>query len=116
MWWNLRDFATINFKTGQQKLAFKKVSNANLSPKGNYAYGYKAIDSSWFTYNIKNDTYNALTKGKPFYNELNDSPKLPNSYGLAGWTDSDTSILLYDRYDIWKYNISKMFEISYFEI
>ncbi|PQV45955.1 prolyl oligopeptidase family protein [Jejuia pallidilutea] len=100
----LRDFATVNIKTGQQQMAFKAVANANLSPKAKYAYGYKAIDSSWFTYNIETKTYNTITKGKLFYDELNDSPKHPSSYGLAGWTESDKSILLYDRYDIWKYN------------
>jgi len=45
-----------------------------------------------------------LTKGKVFYNELNDSPRHPNSYGVAGWTKDDTAILIYDRYDIWKFN------------
>lgn len=100
----LRDFATINLKTGAQQLAFKAISNANISPNGDYAYGYKMIDSTWFTYNIKTNIYNAITKGKVFYDELNDSPKHPNSYGLAGWTTSDDFILLYDRYDIWKFN------------
>lgn len=100
----IRDYATVNLKTGEQQLAFKEVRNANLSPKGKYAYGYKAIDSTWFTYNITTNTYNAITKGKLFYDELNDSPKHPSAYGLAGWSESDASILLYDRYDIWKFN------------
>ncbi len=100
----IRDFAIINLETGQQQLAFKKVRTANLSPKGKYAYGYKSMDSTWFTYNIAKNKYNAITKGKQFYDELNDSPRHPSAYGLAGWTESDASVLLYDRYDIWKYN------------
>ncbi|TBN00160.1 S9 family peptidase [Hyunsoonleella flava] len=100
----IRDFATVNLKTGEQQIAVKGVRNVNLSPKGKYAYGYKMNDSTWFTYNIAAKKFNAITTNKLFYDELNDSPKHPNSYGLAGWTASDKDILLYDRYDIWKFN------------
>ena len=43
-------------------------------------------------------------EGKVFYDELNDSPNYPRSYGLAGWTKNDKKILIYDRYDIWEFN------------
>ncbi|MBB1489804.1 S9 family peptidase, partial [Oceanospirillum sp. D5] len=90
----IRDFATVNLKTGEQQIAVKGVRNVNLSPKGKYAYGYKMNDSTWFTYNIAAKKFNAITTNKLFYDELNDSPKHPNSYGLAGWTASDKDILL----------------------
>ena len=45
-----------------------------------------------------------LTKGKLFYNELSDYPNYPSSYGAAGWTKNDKTILVYDRYDIWEIN------------
>ena len=45
-----------------------------------------------------------MTKGQVFYNELNDVPNHPWAYGEAGWTEGDQHLLLYDRYDIWKYN------------
>src|SRR6185436_14117258 len=40
-------------------------------------------------------------KGVRFENELFDQPDTPPSYGVAGWTRGDRSVLVYDRYDIW---------------
>ena len=79
-------------------------SYARFSPKGKYAYGYNAYDSTWYTYNIETSEYTELTKGKIFYNELSDYPDYPRSYGSAGWTKDDKSLLIYDRYDIWEFD------------
>lgn len=100
-----KDFAVINVDNGNRKKILNKIAgNVNLSPKASYAFGYNRIEDTWFTYNISSSTYKALTKGKVFYNELNDSPTQAYSYGLAGWTKDDKSILIYDRYDIWEFN------------
>jgi dipeptidyl aminopeptidase/acylaminoacyl peptidase len=100
-----RNFAIVNINTGEIKSALTKVpGSVKLSPNGKYAAGYNPVDSTWFTLNVATNKYKALTKGKLFYNELNDSPRHPNSYGSPGWTEKDEAILLYDRYDIWKFN------------
>jgi dipeptidyl aminopeptidase/acylaminoacyl peptidase len=101
---HLKDINLVNITTGKSKLILKKVPSAHLSPKANYVYGYNDIDSTWFAYKIDSNQYKELTKGRPFYDELNDSPDYPNSYGIAGWTENDTHMLVYDRYDIWKIN------------
>lgn len=99
------DLAILNLNNGISKMAIKaNPSSARFSPKGKYAYGYNQIDSTWYTYNIATDKYTELTKGKRFYNELNDSPNYPRSYGHAGWTKNDKTILIYDRYDVWEFN------------
>ena len=100
-----RDYALVNVNTGEITKALKGIrGQVTLSPNAIYAYGYSAIDSTWFTYNISSKKITNLTKGKVFYNELNDIPALPNGYGLAGWTENDGAILIYDRYDIWSFN------------
>ena len=99
------DLAILNLNSGNSKLVIKaNPDRARLSPKGKYAFGYNQIDSTWYTYNISTAQYTELTKGKKFYNELNDSPNYPRSYGFAGWTKNDKKILIYDRYDIWEFN------------
>ncbi len=101
----LSDYAVVNTTTGETKKELSKVtSSVRLSPKGKYAYGYNSADSTWFAYSIASEKRLDLTKGKMFYNELNDSPRHPGSYGSAGWTKDDASIIIYDRYDIWKFN------------
>ncbi len=99
------DYAIVNTVSGEITEILSKLSGTvKLSPKGNYVYGYNVVDSTWFTYGIKSRKYTALTKGKVFYNEINDVPNHPGSYGLAGWTEDDGALLLYDRYDIWKFS------------
>jgi len=99
------DLAIVNVNDGTLQMAIKRNPNdARFSPKGEYAFGYNQIDSTWYTYSINTSKYTELTKGKVFYNELNDSPNYPGSYGSAGWTKNDESVLIYDRYDIWKFN------------
>ncbi len=106
-WTGMRaqNFAIVDVHTGESNTILTKVPGfVRLSPKGKYVYGYNPVDSTWFAHNVVTNKYKALTKGKRFYNELNDSPRHPNSYGSAGWTEKDESILLYDRYDIWQFN------------
>ena len=99
------DYAVVNTKTGAFKKIMTKVDGrVRLSPMGKYAYGYSAVDSTWFVYDIALDKSVNLTKGKLFYNELNDTPNHPRSYGAAGWTQNDASLLIYDRYDVYEFN------------
>ena len=99
---HLKDVAIVNTNTGEIKTILKKIPTASLSPKGNYVFGYHEIDSTWYSYNIVTGKYKELTKGKRFYDEQNDYPDYPRAYGMAGWTDDDKYVLIYDRYDIWK--------------
>ena len=100
-----RDYAKVNISTGETKNILTKITGrVRLSPSGKYAFGYHEIDSTWFTYDLDKDKFTKLTEGKVFYDELNDSPDYPRSYGLAGWTKNDGAILIYDRYDIWKFD------------
>ena len=99
------DVAVININTGDFRPAFKQFyGSLQMRPNSKYAYGYHSVDSTWYTYNLETLKYTELTKGKVFYDELNDSPIEPGSYGLAGWTKDDASIVIYDRYDIWEFN------------
>lgn len=96
------DYKAINTKTGEILHEFKKVIRMQLSPEANYGYGYSRVDSTWFTYDLRSAKRIDLTKDGIFFNEENDYPNYPYAYGLAGWTNGDENLLVYDRYDIWK--------------
>lgn len=99
------DFAILNTATGQRTaLLTKSIDFLRLSPTVKYAYAYNSVDSTWFTINLATKKLVNLTKGRIFYNELNDTPNYAGSYGNAGWTTNDEFLILYDRYDIWKFN------------
>ena len=99
------DLFVIDGRDGSRKLIKQKVKGqAALSPAGKYIYWYDYRDSAWFTYDIGTAVIHQVTDNNtvPFYRERHDTPSLPGSYGLAGWSENDEKLLIYDRYDIWE--------------
>ena len=101
------DIYTVNLETGDRQ-QIKKATNTHmlLSPKGAYAYWYCAQDSSWYTRSMSDGKEYRLTTPASFtaWDEDNDVPDYPSPHGLAGWTANDQYLLIYDRYDIWKFD------------
>ncbi|MFT6369347.1 MAG: dipeptidyl aminopeptidase/acylaminoacyl peptidase [Maribacter sp.] len=98
------DYKLISTNSGETLLSLTKVPRIQLSPKAQYAYGYSRTDSTWVNYTLPNGNLKALTNGKQFFSETNDSPDFPSAYGAAGWTKDDAHLILYDRYDIWQFD------------
>jgi dipeptidyl aminopeptidase/acylaminoacyl peptidase len=99
----LSDFYLVNTADGTRKLVGQKQRfNVSLSPGAKYAIYFDGKD--WNSYSIASGATVNLTSNLPvhFFNEDNDTPELPSSYGLAGWTKDDREVLLYDRFDIWQ--------------
>jgi dipeptidyl aminopeptidase/acylaminoacyl peptidase len=82
------------------------VARVRLSPKGKYAYWYSVQDSSWYTWTVADGKEHRLTAPSTFvaWNEEHDTPSHPQSYGTAGWTAGDEALLIYDRFDIWRFS------------
>jgi len=107
MWKGSRasDYAIVNNETGQTKEVLKNITGrVGLSPQGKYAFGYNSVDSTWFTFSLASEKLVKLSSNEVFFDEMNDSPRHPSSYGYAGWTNNDEAVLIYDRYDIWEFN------------
>jgi dipeptidyl aminopeptidase/acylaminoacyl peptidase len=97
------DYYLVNTADGSRKpLLTKQRGNVSLSPTAKYAIYFDGKD--WNSYSIADGTVSNLTKSisAHFYNEENDTPSTPGSYGIAGWTKDDKDVLIYDRYDIWQ--------------
>jgi dipeptidyl aminopeptidase/acylaminoacyl peptidase len=97
------DYYLINTSDGSRKpVTTKQRGNVSLSPNAKYAIFFDGKD--WNSYSIADGSISNLTKNIAvrFYNEENDTPSTPGSYGIAGWTRDDADVLIYDRYDIWQ--------------
>lgn len=97
------DYALVNVRTGETKpLLTASTASLGLSPSGKYALGFDGKD--WFTVSAPDGKKTNLTAGLgvKFFNEEYDMPSEPNPYGSYGWTADGKSVLLSDRYDIWK--------------
>jgi len=102
-----RDLYKINIRTGERMpLQIATDARMRISPAGKYGFWYNEQDSSWYSYSFAENKEYRLTSPATFaaWDEENDVPDYPSSYGSAGWGDEDAFILLYDRYDIWKYS------------
>ncbi len=103
-WPSRKDVYLINTQTGKKKLVEKELrASPRLSPHAKYAYWYSVADSAWFAHSVEEGLTRQLTNNQdiPYYDELNDEPDYPSSYGIAGWTTNDDFIIINDRYDLW---------------
>jgi dipeptidyl aminopeptidase/acylaminoacyl peptidase len=101
---NYDDYYLVKLADGaRQKILEKEHFGATVSPGGNYILYFDEDDDHWYTVRVSDGRKTNVTKGLgvKFQSETDDRPEHPTPYGQAGWTDGDTSVLLYDRYDIW---------------
>ncbi len=98
------DWYTVDLNTGQRKEFLERLSGfPQISPKSNFVVYYNNED--WHLYDIKKGEYRNLTENldNPFADEDHDFPSDVPGYGVAGWLEDDSAVLIYDKYDIWKF-------------
>ncbi len=100
----LEDDYIVDLKNGKKKLLVAGKNNFNLSAAGKYAIYFDYADHQYYTIDLKSSKLVKLTDRLPvvFYDERHDTPNDPDPYGIAGWTENDQYVLVYDRFDIWK--------------
>jgi dipeptidyl aminopeptidase/acylaminoacyl peptidase len=105
--WNgwFRDLYKVNLVTGDKtKITERLAEPAQISPLGNYIVYFQ--NKNWYAHNCKADTTLNLTSeisDIAFYDTDHDEPSEPPSYGSGGWLENDASVILYDKYDIWRF-------------
>lgn len=103
----IRDYYTVDLKTGSRKKILSGLNSAALvSPAGNYVVYFDKTTALWNSYSIATGKIVPLiTPVKVnFADEDNDVPEAASAYGIAGWTEEDKQVLIYDRYDIWSFS------------
>ncbi len=101
-----RDIYVVNLLDGEKTLVTSEHQDvAALSPGGRFLLFFD--DGHWHSYDVEAGTTRNITRNidVPFYNETMDRPVPPSSYRTAGWLDDGESVLIYDRYDIWRANL-----------
>ncbi|WP_058936703.1 prolyl oligopeptidase family serine peptidase [Roseateles depolymerans] len=99
------DAYAVNLRTGEARLVARQQRQVpTLSPAGRYILGFEAAQRRWTAWRTDTGAASVLTARLParFDNDERDVPDLPEPYGMAGWTDGDRSVVLYDRYDLWQ--------------
>ncbi len=98
----LVDIATAK-RTEIKKACWSRLS---ISPDAKFATWYNKRDSSWYSYSIEDKKEYRLSNPETFlaWDETNDVPDFPYSYGSTGWSKNDEVFYINDKYDIWSFD------------
>jgi len=75
-----------------------------FSPDGHYLFWFDLAKGHWFSHNLRTGCTINLTASIPvsLSNTSSEAPGYSPSFGMAGWMENDSALLIYDKYDIWK--------------
>ena len=98
------DAYTIDLATGERTLIVEQIKDRpRLSPGAQYVVWWNNAQRQWIAETVDGTTRISLSGDIPtaVHDEEHDYPFPPYPYGMAGWTEDDERILIYDRYDVW---------------
>lgn len=114
-WWQFSpqpSFYLVSLKDASRKLLKKEagkgaLTNFSFSPQGDYLVYWDAPQTSYFSYDIVagkayNITQSLPSKVSQEERYIVDALLLPAVAPVAGWHEQDSSLLIYDNYDIWE--------------
>ena len=100
-----RDLYAIDVATGKRtQIASRVPFRASLSPAGGYILWF-GENGHWYSYSTATKRSADITgsiAGVRFDQETWDTPSTADAWGIAGWTEGEKSVLVYDRYDVWE--------------
>jgi dipeptidyl aminopeptidase/acylaminoacyl peptidase len=102
------DVSQVNLATGQRsRVGDRLIPPVWFSPGGKYALNF--MDGDFFLYDLETGGKRAIGKDAAkdakasFVDKENDYPvRHKPSYGIAGWTRGDKSVIVYDDTDLWE--------------
>ncbi len=100
------DYYLIDVESGIKRQIVQNKSLVSLSPGGNFVVWFDAADSSYYARSTTVNSGNAINMTAiipvSFVDERWDMPGEPKPYGIAGWSENDKYLFIYDRFDIWR--------------
>jgi len=102
------DFYAFNLMTNEVNLILTKHNGylPHLIPSPNGKYISYFHSGNWWVYNLEKKEHRNLTKflNVRLENDINESNGEIQAYGIAGWTENENFLFVYDQFDIWKIN------------
>lgn len=99
------DVYLVALKDGARIPVVKKLGGAvSYAPGGRFVVYFK--EGHWHLFDVKKRATRSLTAelDVPFANEDHDYPMAVPGYGVAGWMKEDAAVLIYDKYDLWRFD------------
>ncbi len=99
-----QDVYAVDVETGARtRLLTETQARPAPSPGGTYAVWFDLASRGWVTHRFDTGARATVSVGipAPLQDEEHDSPSPARPHGVAGWTEGDRDLLIYDRYDVW---------------
>ncbi|WP_439185075.1 prolyl oligopeptidase family serine peptidase [Carboxylicivirga taeanensis] len=103
------DVYKVDVTSGDRKLILSNHSGeAEVSETGKWFVYYQSADGQYYSINVKSGSKALISKGAEvnFADELHDTPSDAKAYGVVGFTSDEKYVIVYDRFDIWKLDLS----------
>lgn len=99
----LTDYYLVDLKNGQKTSLLKGGQYLQLSPSARFVVWFDPDQRQYYTRELLTGATQAISTSLSvaLTDELHDTPDDPSPYGIAGWTDQDQHLVVYDRYDLW---------------
>ena len=102
------DIYKLSLKDGSRELILKDApfSNLAVSPDGAYAVAFHMKENNWYLYTLATGEFRELTSqlGVTFWDEEDDHPADPGSWGRATWSEDSRFFWIPDQYDLWQFD------------
>ncbi|MGJ5814688.1 alpha/beta hydrolase family protein [Paludibaculum fermentans] len=105
-----QDVYLVDGNSGQRKLMLRQLPGGGgpgggvlqIAPDGRHAFYYNA--KAWHLMTLPEGASKNVSSslGVAFYDEEDDTPNPPGSYGHSGWAKDSQSFFLNDQYDVWQ--------------
>lgn len=82
------------------------ISPSFIAPSGNSIIWYDFALKQYVSWQNGKTIVFSRSIPFPLYDEKNDIPAPASPYGIAGWVSGDTTVLIYDKFDAWKTDIT----------
>jgi dipeptidyl aminopeptidase/acylaminoacyl peptidase len=104
--WDTRytDLYLVDLESGTRERVLEEIrGSAAASPTGRWIRWWDGEARGWMVMDPRTrEVVNATAAiPVPVFNELDDRPGPPGSYGLAGWTGDDAGMVVHDAWDLW---------------
>jgi dipeptidyl aminopeptidase/acylaminoacyl peptidase len=102
------DYLVENLQTRSKKFIINNSGSTPIrNPKNTHIIYFDYDTQDWYRINLETQIGNNLTKflKVSFADEDDDHPALANAHGFGGF-DKDGFALIYDKYDIWKLDVT----------
>lgn len=106
------DWYVTNLNTGKRTLFLDDHVCDMEEISASYGGKYIAYRSSehWWVYELTTGKHFNISINipQPIYDKENDYAGIKPAFGLAGWTANDSSVIVYDEYDLWSVNLNNL--------